>query len=90
LAKHVINRTKTSHEFKASYDLELDKLVQFLINYMHCNNQAYQNAKDDGTLSKLNLQSRTHCHFLKLLNNLSFLNESNCQDFSDLLLFVTS
>jgi hypothetical protein len=39
IIKHEISKTRTSHEFKAAYDLELDKIVTFFQEYMTINNK---------------------------------------------------
>lgn len=41
LIRTIVNKTKCSEEFKGSYDLELDRVIDYILRYMRINNEAY-------------------------------------------------
>ena len=71
----IINQTTLSMDFKTSMEMEMDKLVTFLIEYLKQNNTLYLTAKSKP-------KGLTSLHFpalIPLINSLSTLNPITTQ-----------
>ena len=75
LIKNVVNRTNTSAEFKASYDLELDKVVHFLSSYLRISNNAFLETVTEGTTRQQKMRQLSFCDLLPIIRSMWVLDE---------------
>ncbi len=79
-----------SADFKASYELEVDRLSAFLMEYLKINNKAYKDGVEAGLEKRQELENLGYCALLPALRNIRAINDSFCKETPDLICFLLS
>jgi hypothetical protein len=85
-----VDGTRVSTDFKATYELEVERIAAFLVEYLKVNNRAYQDGLEAGLEQRQELESLGFCALLPVIRNIRVISDSFCKEIPDLICFVLS
>lgn len=72
-------QTKTSNDFKSTYELEVERVVNFFNEYLKFNNKSYSESFAQGSQAKQGLDYLGFCDILPVIKNYRILNDAFCK-----------
>ena len=79
LIRNIVMQTKTSNDFKSTYELEVERVVNFFNEYLKFNNKSYSESFALGSQAKQELEYLGFCDILPVIKNYRILNDAFCK-----------